>query len=209
MRILGIDGSPRKEGNTHAFLNTALDRAAELGADTHHIWLGDKHLRGCRGCYACVEAKHCVVEDDFPSIFEEMMKADGILLGSPVYHASMTAELKALLDRAGFSGRWAGNAMKNTGENYQWSNCILSGKVVAPITVARRTGQTLAFAEILMWAACNDGIIVGNAYWNMGMAGKGGAIDAENDTEGLGIMRGLAERMVHAIEKLNPEKEGD
>jgi len=205
MRILGINGSPRKEGNTFAFLNTALDRAAELGAETRYVWLGDKTLRGCRGCYGCVEAKRCVVEDDFAPIFAEMAEADGILLGSPVYHASMTAELKALLDRSGFSGRWAGNAMRGVGENYQWANCLLSGKVVAPITVARRTGHTLAFAEILMWAAVNDGIMVGNAYWNMGMAGKGGAIDATCDTEGLGIMRGLAERMVHTIEKLHRE----
>ena len=116
MRILGIDGSPRKEGNTYAFLSTALERAAELGAETQYVWLGDKNLRGCRGCYSCVGAKRCVVEDDFAPIFEKMMQADGILLGSPVYHASMTAELKALLDRSGFSGRWAGNAMKDTGE---------------------------------------------------------------------------------------------
>ena len=203
MRILGINGSPRREGNTSAFLNATLARAEELGAETRYVWLGDKNLRGCRGCYGCVEARRCVVEDDFAPIFDEMLKADGILLGSPVYHASMTAELKALLDRSGFSGRWSGNAMKAVEENYQWSNCILTGKVVAPITVARRTGQTLAFAEILMWAACNDGIVVGNAYWNMGMAGKGGTVDAAHDTEGLGIMRGLAERMVHTIKKLN------
>lgn len=203
MNILGINGSPRKEGNTHVFLQTALNRAAELGASTKSIWLGDKLLRGCKGCYGCVEKKRCVVEDDFAQIFDEIRQADGILVGSPVYHASMTAELKALLDRAGFSGRWAANAMKASNENYQWSNCLLTGKVVAPITVARRTGQTLAFAEILMWAVCNDAIIVGNAYWNMGMAGKGGAMDAEKDTEGMGIMRGLAERMVHTIKKLS------
>jgi len=202
MVILGINGSPRKEGNTFTFLNTALERAADLGAHTSYVWLGDKKLSGCQGCYSCVKEKRCVVDDDFAPIFDEITKADGILLGSPVYHASMSAQMKVLLDRAGFSGRWAGNTMKAHGENYQWSNCLLSGKVVAPITVARRTGQTLAFAEILMWAACNDGIIVGNSYWNVGIAGKGGAVDAADDTEGIGIMQGLAERMVHTIEKL-------
>jgi len=68
--------------------------------------------------------------------------------------------------------------------------------------VARRTGQTFAFAELLLWAACNDATIIGNSYWNVGVAGKGGAKDAQNDTEGLGIMRGLAQRMVTTIEKL-------
>lgn len=203
MIILGINASPREKGNTHTFLDTALTHAASLGAETSYIWLGDKSLRGCRACYGCVQAKHCVVEDDFPAIFDEMARADAILLATPVYHASMTAEMKALLDRAGFSGRWASNAMKATGENYQWSGNAFSGKVIAPISVARRTGQALALSELLMWAACNDCIIVGNTYWNMGVAGKGGAVNAAEDEEGLGIMRSLAERIVHTVEKLN------
>ena len=202
MIILGINGSPRENGNTFTFINIALKRAAELGAETKYIWLGDKNLRGCRGCYGCVNAKQCVVEDDFQDIFTEMIKADAILLGSPVYHASMTAEMKALLDRAGFSGRWASNAMKTTGENYQWTGTVFSGKVVSPITVARRTGQTMAFAELLLWATCNDCIVVGNTYWNMGTAGKGGVVDAPADAEGVGIMSGLAERVVSAVERL-------
>lgn len=203
MVVLGINASPREKGNTHVFLNTALTRAAELGAETSYIWLGDKSLKGCRACYGCAEAKHCVIEDDFPAIFQELLRADAILLGTPVYHASMTAEMKALLDRAGFSGRWAANAMKATGETYQWSGNAFSGKVVAPIAVARRTGQTLALAEMLMWAACNDCIIVGNTYWNMGVAGKGGAVNAEEDEEGLGIMRSLAERIVYTTQRLS------
>lgn len=202
MYVLGINSSPRENGNTHAFLNMALNRAAELGAETSEIWLGDKNLKGCRGCYGCVSAKKCVVEDDFQAIFNEILRADAILLGTPVYHASMTADMKALLDRAGFSGRWAANAMKDTGENYQWAGSVFSGKVVAPIAVARRTGQTLALAELLMWAACNDCIIVGNTYWNMGVAGKGGAINAEEDVEGVGIMTSLADRVVYTVGKL-------
>lgn len=203
MVILGINGSPRENGNTRAFLDVALKKAAELGAETSCIWLGDKSLRGCRGCYGCVKEKQCVINDDFQRIFNEILRADAILLGSPVYHASITAEMKAVLDRAGFSGRWAANAMKSTGESYQWSGSVFSGKVVAPITVARRTGQIMAFSELLIWAACNDCIIVGNSYWNMGVAGKGGAINAEEDAEGVGIMCGLAERIFYTVKKLN------
>jgi len=202
MYILGINGSPRENGNTKLMLEMVLKRAAELGAETRQMWLGAGDLSGCKACYGCVKAKRCTIEDSFHPVFDEMVRADAILLGSPVYHASMTTNMKSLLDRAGFSGRWAVNAMKAAGENYQWSGTVFSEKVVAPITVARRTGQTLAFAEILMWAACNDCIITGNTYWNMGIAGKGGAIDIDNDTEGCGIMRGLAERMVRTVEKL-------
>jgi len=203
MIILGINGSPRENGNTAAFVNAALKRAEELGAQTRHIWLGDKVISGCKGCYGCTHAKKCVINDDFALIFDEICAADGILLGSPVYHASITAEMKALLDRTGFSGRWSVNTMKRTGEAYDWGSCILSGKVVSPITVARRTGQTMAFAELLMWATVNDGIVVGNSYWNVGMAGKGGTMDAADDVEGMSIMQGLAERIVHVIDKLS------
>ena len=203
MYILGINGSPRENGNTQVFLDMVLRRSSELGAETKSIWLGDRSIKGCRACYGCVEAKRCVVEDDFQAVFEEIMKADAVILGSPTYHASVTADMKALLDRAGFCGRWASSPMKNKGENYQWAASVFSGKVVAPLTVARRTGQVMAFSEMLVWAAANDCIIIGNSYWNMGVAGKGGAINAEEDEEGVGIMTGLAERIVNIVTRLN------
>lgn len=202
MKVLAICASPRENGNTERYLNVALQEASRLGATTELIWLGDKSLRGCRGCYGCVTAKSCVVEDDFQAIFEKICGADAILLGSPVYHASITSELKALLDRAGFSGRWAVNDMRAKGDSYAWKGSALSGKVVAPVTVARRAGQNFAFAQILLWATCNDCIVVGNTYWNVGVAGKGGAKDALEDAEGVGIMQGLAQRVVQTVAAL-------
>lgn len=62
--------------------------------------------------------------------------------------------------------------------------------------MARRAGQNFAFAQLLLWAACNDCVIPGNTYWNVGVAGKGGAVDADGDSEGVGIMQGMARRMV-------------
>lgn len=205
MYILAICASPRKSGNTEAYLNMALKEAEAAGAETRMIWLGDKQIRGCSGCYGCIEKKTCVIEDDFQAVFAEMLRADGILIGSPVYHASITAELKALLDRAGFSGRWAKNEMAEKDNSYTWSTGAFSGKVMAPVTVARRAGQNFAFAQILLWAACNDFVIVGNTYWNVGVAGKGGARDAEEDTEGVGIMQGLSKRMIHTIRCLRKD----
>jgi multimeric flavodoxin WrbA len=201
MYVVGICGSPREFGNTRTYLDIALEEASK-SAETRLIWLGNKSLRGCRGCYECVKTGQCAIQDDFQEIFSELLRADGILLGSPAYHASITSEMKALLDRAGFSGRWAVNAMKSTDESYSWKNCAFSGKVVAPVTVARRTGQALSFAELLIWATCNDCIVVGNSYWNVGVAGKGGAINAQDDAEGVEIMRGLAKRMVHVISRV-------
>ena len=67
----------------------------------------------------------------------------------------------------------------------------------------REVGQNFAFAQLLLWAACNDCVIPGNTYWNVGVAGKGGAVDADGDSEGVGIMQGMARRMVRTIEALN------
>ena len=203
MKIIGICGSPRAGGNTEQSINVVLTECATLGAETELITLCDKTLHGCKGCYSCIEAKSCVIQDDYQAIFRAMTEADGIILGSPSYHASITPELKCLLDRAGFSGRWAGNDMKEKSEGYTWTGCAWSGKVVAPLSVARRAGQDFTFAQLLLWATCNDCLVVGNMYWNISIAGKGGAMDAIDDVEGIENYKGLARRMVNTIQKLN------
>lgn len=203
MKVLAICGSPREHGNTRRYLEIALEEAARLGAETELVWLGDKNLRGCKGCYGCVQARKCVIEDDFHAVFQKIDQADAILLGAPVYHSSVPCELKALLDRIGFSGRWAANEMKEKSEGYTWGGHLMSGKVVAPVTVARRAGQNFAFAQLLLWAAVNDCVIPGNTYWNVGAAGKGGAVDADEDSEGVNIMQNLARRVVRVTQALN------
>ncbi len=203
MKILALSGSPRPGGNTDQYLKMVLDECASLGADTELVRVSEKDIKGCRACYGCVKAKACVWQDDFQAVFAKIMEADGILLGSPVYHSSITPELKAVLDRAGFCGRWATSDMKSKEKAYEFNASIFSGKVVAPVTVARRAGQNFAFAQLLLWAAANDCIIVGNTYWNVGVAGKGGAKDAAEDEEGVTTMKNLAKRMVGLLHKLN------
>lgn len=203
MKIIGICGSPRANGNTAFYLNSVLERFKEKGAETELIQLSGLNIAGCRACYKCVEAKKCVVKDDFISIFEKMVEADGIIFGSPTYHASITPELKAVLDRAGFSGRWYANDMKDKDDNYEWTGTAFSGKVVAPITVARRVGQNFAFAQILLWATSNDCIVAGSNYWNIGVAGKGGAVDASEDIEAQSTLKHLVENMMNIITKMN------
>lgn len=202
MKVIGISGSPREEGNTEILINTVLKQLQGCGIDTELIKLKGKRIEECSGCYYCVKDKECNIEDDFQGIFEKMIEADGIILGSPVYHSSITPKLKSLLDRAGFLGRWTANDMKNTSESYQWKGTAFSGKVVAPITVARRAGQNFTFAQLLLWATVNDCIVVGSHYWNVGVAGKGGNIDADEDVEGIGIMEHLGDNMAHVIKQL-------
>ena len=206
MKVLGICGSPRRQGNTARLISYTLEKIKERGLETEMIILPDKDIAGCRACYSCVTEKKCVIKDDFHEVFEKMVEADGILLGSPVYHASITSELKALLDRAGFSGRWFGSEMKSESESYQWKGTAFSGKVAAPVTVARRTGQTFAFAQLLLWMTVNDLMVIGSNYWNIGVAGKGGAVDADDDEEGLNILDHLAENMTNVLNKLHQKE---
>jgi len=207
MKVIAITGSPREKGNTEYFVSEALDELVRNGIETELISLRDKRIQPCTGCYNCVQAKICTLEkDDFDEIFHKMLDADGIIIGSPVYNSSVTAQTKALLDRAAFLGRWINNDIKTGSESYDWKGTAFSGKVAAPITVARRAGQNFAFAELLLWFTVNDFIVIGSHYWNVGVAGKGGAFDAENDTEGIGIMKHMARNMAYVIKSLKSQR---
>jgi len=189
MKAIAICGSPRTNGNTEYFLKTVLTGLEEQGIETEFLPLGDKTIMPCRGCYGCLEKKQCVINDDFEEIYGKMMAADGIIIGSPVYIARPSALLSALLERATFSGRASGR--------------MLSGKVGAPVTVARRTGQAFASAELLLWYFINDITIPGSMYWNIGVAGAKGAKDAENDLEGVEIMKYFAVNMAKVMKALH------
>ena len=202
MKVLAICGSPRENGNTEYFTKVVLSKLEEEGIEVEFISLIGKKIEECTGCYSCVKLADCEIEDDFQEVFEKMIEADAILLASPVYHGSITAKLKALLDRAGFTGRWLANEMKAKSNSYEWKGSVFSRKLVAPITVARRTGQTFAFSQLMLWATVNDCIVVGSNYWNVGTAGTSGKRDAENDKEGIGIMEHLASNIAYLLKKI-------
>lgn len=204
MKVLGICGSPRIEGNTEYFINITLNELAKHGIETELVRLAEKEVKPCRGCYGCINAKKCVQEnDDFDEIFAKMLEAEGIIIGSPVYNSAATPNIKALLDRSGFVARWIVNSMKEKSESYDWKGTAFSGKVAAPITVARRSGHSFAFAQLLLSLTVCDFIVVSSNYWNVGVAGKCGARDAGSDTEGIGIMKHLAENMAYVLKKLH------
>lgn len=202
MKILGLCGSPR-EGNTKYYIEYVLEILKNKGFEVELVKLKDFNITQCEGCYGCIENKSCVIDDDFHEVFNKMIEADGILLGSPVYNGSITPRIKALMDRAGFSSRWMKNDLDTDKGKYSWGQMPFSRKVIAPITVARKTGQTFAYAQIALWAAVNDFIIVGSNYWTVGSAGTSGSVNASEDTEGISIMEHLAENMDFVISKLN------
>ena len=92
---------------------------------------------------------------------------------------------------------------RSSDRDYEWKGTAFSGKVAAPITVARRTGQNFTFAELLLWFTVNDFIVVGSNYWSMGVAGSKGAIDADEDREAHSILQHLADNMARLLNSLN------
>lgn len=201
MKVIGICGSPRV-GNTEYYINIVLGELKKKGFEVELINLRDKNIAQCEGCYKCIENKKCVVADDFQVVFKKMLKTDGLIVGSPVYNGSITPRLKALLDRSGFSSRWMKNELKTSEGKYDWGQMPFSRKVFAPITVARKTGQTFAFAQLALWAAVNDFIMTGSNYWTVGTAGTSGSVNANEDIEGISIMNHLAENIDFIVNKL-------
>jgi multimeric flavodoxin WrbA len=125
--IIGLSGSPRVGGNTDIILEEALAAAKGEGAEVKLIRISDYHVQPCNGCMACFGTKRCVIDDEGETLYQEIVKADGIILGSPSYFQGVTAQMKIFIDRIGFLDLARGR--KDFAE-----------KVGGVIAVARRSG---------------------------------------------------------------------
>jgi len=99
MKVIGILGSPRIGGNSDVLLSQALAGAKESGADVEKIILDRKHIAGCKDCKKCNKMGVCAIKDDMADIQKRILDAYAIIHASPVYFWSMTAQMKAYLDR--------------------------------------------------------------------------------------------------------------
>ena len=98
-KILVISSSPRRGGNSDALCDSFVKGAADAGHDAEKIFLADKKVGYCKGCYTCAATGKCFQKDDAAEIIEKMVNADVIVLGTPVYFYTMCAQLKTLIDR--------------------------------------------------------------------------------------------------------------
>jgi len=189
MKVVGIAGSLRAKSNTLHYVRTALNVFDSKGFETELISLRGKEIKACNGCYDCVKKGYCTIkDDDFEEILGKMRAAEGLILGSPVYLSSVVPQMMSLLARATFVA--------------YWNDKFFGGKVGGPITVARRAGHNMAFSQLLLWFFINGITVPGSTYWNVGMAGTGGARDAEKDEEGLATVTNFADNMAGLMQKL-------
>lgn len=190
MKVVGINGSPRKDGNTYDLIKKVFEVLQSEGIETEFIQLGGKNIKGCIACYKCFENKNkrCAVKNDICNeLIEKMIEADGFILGSPTYFTSVSTELKALIDRSGLV------AVANGG--------LFHHKVGAAVVAVRRGGGIHVFDTINHLFQMSQMFIVGSTYWNLGFGLDKG--DVRKDTEGIKNMIDLGKSIAFLLKKIN------
>lgn len=188
MNVVAFNGSARKDGNTAILLNTVLDELQKAGIQTELIQMAGKRLNGCIACFSCMKNKdgRCAQEDDEVNEYiTKMAEADGVLLGSPTYFSDVTANMKALIERAGFVSRANGDLLKQ--------------KVGAAVVAVRRAGAIHTFNSLNLFFLISQMIIPGSSYWNVGFGLNAG--EAANDAEGIQTMSTLGRNMAWLLRK--------
>lgn len=190
MKVLAISGSARKDGNTAMLVGHVLKELEAEGIETEMVQLAGRAIHGCFACYRCFERKdrRCAAADDgVNELIDKMLAADGLILASPTYFADISAELKALIDRAGLVAKANSDMFRR--------------KVGAAVVAVRRGGEIHAFDSINHFFLISQMIVPGSSYWNMGFGLDKG--DVARDAEGLRTMATLGQNMAWVMKKIN------
>ncbi len=186
MKVVAFNGSPKEKGNTYHALNLVGDELKKEGIDFEVVHVGNKELSGCKGCNGCIKNRDekCVLPDEYVNEWIQKIKeADGVLFGSPVHFASITANLKAFLDRAFYVAGF--------------NKSMFRHKVGASVVAVRRSGGLPAFNEMNNYLTYSEMMIPTSNYWNVIHGTKPGDVLA--DDEGVQIMRVLGKNMAYML----------
>lgn len=187
MRVLLINGSPRRKGNTSTALSEVAQQLAHEGIESETIWIGNSPIRGCTACNQCVTKRlgRCIFDDDICNrISEKFAEVDGFIVGSPVYYGQPNGALLSVIQRAFYS-----------------NGASIAGKPAATIAVCRRGGATAAFEALNMPFQMMNMPVVTSQYWNIVYGRAAG--EAVSDTEGIQTMRTLARNMAWLLKCTN------
>lgn len=177
MKVLLINGSAHPKGTTYTALSHVAGALEAEGITTDLRQIGHKIIRGCIGCYKCVETGLCIFNDDPVNEFKGLIRdADGLVIGSPVYFSGPNATLCAFMDRVFFS----------SSGNY-------ACKPAAAVVCCRRGGASASFDRLNKYFTISSMPVVSSVYWNS-IHGNNGE-EAERDEEGVFVMEALGRNM--------------
>ena len=188
MKVVLINGSPHRKGNTFIALSEVAGALEKEGVQTEIIQLGIKAVQGCIACNKCAELGHCVFQDTlYNQVREALQEADGIVVGSPVYYAGPNGALCALLDRVFYS-----------------CSELLAYKAGASVAVCRRGGASATFDRLNKYFTILIMPVVSSQYWNSVHGMRPG--EATEDAEGLQTMRMLGRNMAWLLKGVKREE---
>ena len=187
MKVLVINGSPHVHGCTARALDEVIAALNAEGVETELMQIGSKKLSGCLACNYCDKGEGCVQKDIVNEAAEKLMKADGLLVGSPVYYASPNGTLISFLDRLFYSLEGS-----------------LHMKVGAAVVSCRRGGAASAFDVLNKYVTISGMPVASSTYWNSVHGFT--AADVEKDLEGLQVMRNLGRNMAFLIKSISAGK---
>ena len=187
MKVLGIAGSPRKNGNTQMLLGHVLKAVAEEGLETEMVSLAGLDIRPCNACMSCTKEERCSIKDDLMPVYLKMKEADGLVLASPVYFHTTAGLMKSFMERCGYIALW--------------NNRPFNRKVGGPFVVARRAGHNTALAEMSFWFQTMGLVVPGSTYLNLAFGRDKGEV--EKDEEGMKTAWNFGKNLAWALAKLN------
>ena len=188
MKVLLINGSPRKQGNTFLALSEVASALEKQGITTEIVSIGTKAVQGCIACNKCGELGRCVFRDElYDTLHGKLAGADGLVVGSPTYYAGPNGSLCAILDRLFYSA----------GE-------LLRFKPAAAVAVCRRGGASATFDRLNKYFTINNMPVVSSQYWNSVHGRLPG--EATQDAEGMQTMRTLGDNMAWLLKNIQTGK---
>ncbi len=187
MKILGINGSPRKNGNTYYAANYTLNLLKNAGCDTEYISLSGKTIYGCKACYSCDKKGKCIQKDDMKNILKAMQTCDCLILASPVYLGSVTGQLKTMMDRT---------LPLRMGNDYKMSDKIGAGIATGAF---RNGGQELTLQCMHAFFLQQDMFVIndGPYYCHSGATIVG---EAKKDKIGLKTIENLTKNIIKKLQ---------
>ena len=187
-KVLIINGSPHPNGCTATALNEMIKVFENEGIETALVNIGNKAIRGCIACNTCSKNGKCVFDDEVNDVALQFEKADGLVIGSPVYYGSPNGKLLLFLDRLFYSTPFSKQM-----------------KVGAAVVSCRRGGNTASFDVLNKYFTISSMPVAASSYWNQVHGFT--ADDVKKDLEGLQTMRNLARNMSFMIKAISDGKD--